>query len=72
MFQWWWGYLERYRFWSRYAVSWRLVHYVLCVNPTNIHFEVQCSRLSDPPTHDVHWPKDMRFWWLLLYISMYY
>jgi hypothetical protein len=31
-----------------------LVHYLLCGNAANIHFEDQSSELSDPATDDEH------------------
>jgi len=68
----WWGYQARYRFWSRYADWWRLVHSLWCGNAANIHFVDKSSGLIDPATGDQHWAKDTGFWRLLLYISMYY
>jgi len=66
IFQGWWGYRAWYQFSSRYADWWRLVHYVLCGNASNIQFEDNSSRLSNPATDDEHWPKDMGHWRLLL------
>jgi len=72
----WWGYPAQYRFWSRYADWWKNIHwlvpYLWCGNAANIHFGDQSSGLSDPGTDDELWLKDMGFWRLSLYLSMYY
>jgi len=58
IFRRWWGYRAWYRFGSRYADWWRLVHSLWSGNAANIHFEDMSSRLSDSATDDEHWPKD--------------
>jgi len=66
----------QYRFWSRYADRWRnihrSVHYLLCGNAANIHFEEQSSMLSKPASDDEHWSNGKGFCRVLLFIYRYY
>jgi len=68
----WSGYQAWYQFLCRYADSWWLGQSVWCGNAANIHFEDYSTGFSDAATDEEHWPKDIGFWTLLSYISMYY
>jgi len=68
IFRRWWGYRARYRFWSRYADWWWLVHSPWCGNAANIHFEDKSSGLSNVAIDDEHWPKDGILEIIIIYI----